>query len=212
MPIKNSEAEKRELYERIANMLVMDVAQKDIARAVGLKDAASITQIKDDPLFQEIYGSLVSDKAEEHKNINDGLDAIEMVATTRVLAFLNTSSNPDYALRALAVVNKATRKGQSAANKPIAAEQGQVVTIHLQQNFINAIQNTGGIDARPIAVAENAPIKQEQVLPPSQVEQILNLPKVKNVDDATVVGLAKIVGAVNLESQKNVSEAVYVDL
>ena len=164
------DAQLKDKYEKIANLMALEVPQKQIAIAVGLSDGR-ISQIKDDPEFQELFAAKVVENAERHGILNDGWDAVEAQALSIVNANLGWNKNPDFALRAAMVANKAQRRGQLNTGPSIAAQAGARVILNLNPQFINKLQqiNNAASDAAGCSEPEaQAPVNdatQQRLLP-----------------------------------------------
>ena len=160
-----TEAERLK-YEKIAKMLMANIAQADIATACNLSESA-ISQIKQNEEFQSIYSTLSSEQFQINNNINEGLDALEQHAILSLLSTLKWSQDPEFALKALRVANTSKRHG-AELNQPITPENGSTVTLHLKQTFIENLQTK---NQTVVYVTDDK--KQQDVLAPDKVKQVL---------------------------------------
>lgn len=177
---------QQEQFEYIANMLLVGVAQRDIAEATGLSEGR-ITQIKDTEEFQTIYQQTALAKLAEMENQNTLWNNIEAQATKVVVENLKWNKNPDFALRAAMVANKAQRRGKHV-NTPIPATQaGSRVHLQLNTTYVQKIQQINvtrqeapraehaehGSEPVSQQIAQGQVVKEIDVLPPKQVEALL---------------------------------------
>jgi len=169
------EAAIEDKFEKIANLLILEVPESQIAAAVGFS-VGRISQLKEDPKFKEFFAGKIAAHYEQHKEVNDGWDAVERDALSVVVTALQWSKDPDFALKAAMIANKAQRRGQAAANRPINNDLGARVVLNLNQTFVNQIQSgerqvQKQIEGYSIELDEKG--KHEEVLTPVAVEKLL---------------------------------------
>lgn len=150
--------------EKIARMDAIGVPQKEIAGAVGLSEGR-ISQILDTDEYKVLKASFTTEAYEKNQSLNEGWDLLEAESLNRLLERLQWCSDPDFALKAAAVANRANRRGN--ANQPIDGRMGVRAVIHLKQTFINRLQqiNVNGSDI------SNLPQKEIDVMPPGDLEK-----------------------------------------
>lgn len=193
------DAATRDKYEKIANLLLLDVPYVQIAAITGLSESR-ISQLKSDQEFLPIYSAKASEKVEEEVLLNDGWAAIETHALAGVLNQLKFGHDPEYALKAAMIANKATRRGSARANQTIPNELGQRIVLNLPENFVGRIQagevttTNGKVAAFSIELAAG---KFEQVLAPSRVSELLQVTDDKAVARSEVQGLMDEFGVNN---------------
>jgi len=124
--------------EKIARMVLFDVAQVNIAKAVGLSEGR-VSQIIATEEFGKILEELAADKFDQHETLNDGWDNIEALALKNVIEVLQHNMDPDFSLHAAAMANRAQRRGR-IGNQPIDGRQGARAVFHLTANFIDKLQ------------------------------------------------------------------------
>lgn len=194
-------------FEKIANLLLLDVPETQIAAAVGLSPGR-ISQIKEDENFKQIYALKASEKLEEQQLMNEGWDAVESFALKTVINTLQLGTDPDYALKAAMIANKANRRG-AAANKPIPAELGTRVVLNLTQNFVNKIQH-GSDETKRVVEGYSIPLnekgKHAEILSPVRVESLLNQ-KVTKVRDSVRGQVERLIDEYVNPLASNVPEA-----
>lgn len=121
---------KDQLYDRIAKLTIMNVRGTQIAHACGISEGR-VSQIQSEDDFKIQLSELQSENLEQMDMINRGWDAIEETAMGTVLETLEKIPDPDFALRAAAMANKAQRRG-GIGNQPIngGATAGAVITLN----------------------------------------------------------------------------------
>jgi hypothetical protein len=171
---------KAELLTRIAKLKSMEISNTQIAAAVGL-DEPQLELVLASPAYKEKFSALQLEKYESHDMMNSGWDAIEEEAAGTVLAYLRERPDPEYALKAAAMANKAQRRG-SHANVPIMGGVTAAAVINLNAVFVNKLQTmreqpagrtfeAGGEGKRVDALD----IKSVQDLMKSDVEEVKNM-------------------------------------
>jgi hypothetical protein len=130
-------------YARVAKMLSLGVAESDVAEVVGVTPAA-ISQLKTRADFAEVFSAEMSRVYEEQRELNEGWDSIEKKALRVIDDNLKWNKNPDFALRAAMVANKANRRGSQ--NQPIdVGRMGSRAVVQLNVAFVNKLQGHGHI-------------------------------------------------------------------
>lgn len=160
----------QERYEKIANMVIMEVPQVQIAAACNVSPGR-ISQILEEEAFKEVFAALQVEELQKHKDINDGWDFLENKAVGGLMEVLAYNKNPDLLLRVAAVANKAQRRG-SKNNAPIDPQRlGARVVINIQPQFVQKLE--AGM-ARVSSNLQSVPAKQLDMLAPGQVEKLLS--------------------------------------
>ena len=98
-----------ELLNRVARFLVMEAPTHQIAIATGLTEE-KVSKLADTQLVKDKMASLQSEQLDQADKLRRGWDAVEEEALGTVLHTLQANPDPDYALRAAAVANKAERR------------------------------------------------------------------------------------------------------
>jgi hypothetical protein len=101
---------RQELFSRIAKYEIMEVPDGQIARALGLNEKR-LQQIRELPDYQAVVERLQIEALEQAQTLNQGWDAVEDEALGTVLETLRANPDPEFALRAAAMANKAVRRG-----------------------------------------------------------------------------------------------------
>ena len=181
-----------EILERVANMEISEVpvSQICIANGISLDDFHELKQTEE---YENLKQRRLVKDFLFNKDLSDGWDAVETMAVRQIIDTLKYSKDPDYAMRAAMIANKAKRKGVHE-NVPVEAANGGVAVINLQKNFITKIQNNN-INVAPRNNgkvlngdgAEDVPKKQQDFLAVDKVENMLSPVTDKDKDGAVDV-------------------------
>jgi len=164
--------EMQQRLEKIANMVALDVPKTQIARAVGLSEGR-ITQILESEEFKEKLQVIESEELEKQQSLNDGWDTIEQLALQSILTTLQYNKDPDFALRAATMANRANRRG-AKNNQPLQPQTGARVVLNLTQSFVSKLE--GGeekVNATIEVSADELDKKGEDAVSPKRVEELL---------------------------------------
>jgi hypothetical protein len=168
--------ETRDKYERIANMLLAQVSQAQIAQAVNLSDGR-LSQIIQSDEFKQILERCGADYFERQRTLNEAWDVVEEVSLTKVVDMLRYNQDPDYLLKAAMMANRAQRRGTLPDQRIGVLDpnngNGRAVVIQLNQMFVQRLDRIRDNKMNPILDGEK---KQQDILPPARVEQILDVP------------------------------------
>jgi len=166
--------------DRIAAMKAEGIADADIAETCGIEESTLVAVYEKDE-FKEAVGRLKSDKFDTFQTMNTGWDMIENFAMNKVIEHLQKMPDPDYALRAAAMANKAQRRGKSN-NAPIHASPNQQVTIILQQGFADRLAK-GVVLEHERPDAKTMEKKDNNFMPPKKVQNLLKSMKPQSLQD-----------------------------
>lgn len=176
---------ERAKLEKMARMALFDVPEVQIAKAVGLPDIADIIV---SPEYKNILAEISTTYFEQNQQLNDGWNSVEALALGTVIDNLQWSKDPDFALRAAMLANKAQRRGD-IAQQPINGQAGARAVINLTANFIQKLQQFGMENTAPQVVenGEDAVVvnKDTDYMVPEKVEKlfVVNQPKVRKPED-----------------------------
>lgn len=162
-------------YEKIANMMVMGVAQTQIAEVMSISEGR-ISQLLQEDEFKKILEEKMLLRQVEMQEINQGWDDVETKALRIVQDNLKHNKNPDFALKAAMVANRANRRGGNGGNAPLPAAMGERVLIKLQGTFINKLMNVGGVPVTQASLRDlinSSQQKRVNLLAPGQVKKLL---------------------------------------
>jgi len=164
------------LLERVAKLVAAEVPVNQIALASGLS-AAQVEVLVDSDQFRAKLVEQQEQQFAQAEKMNRGWDAVEEEALGNVLEVLSQNPDPDYALRAAAVANRATRRG--ANNRAIdAGHAQQSAVIKLNVAFVNQLQQQPG---SPRVLDTEA--KRVNTLAPADVRTVLADDKEKFIKD-----------------------------
>lgn len=166
-----SSDEKRMQFEKIARFEAMGVADEETCKVLGLT-GEQLGQIRGDKRYLVIYGEICEEKLEKIDTFNRGWDAVEEKALERVLMKLEYGGDPEFALKAATLANRATRRPSNTKTLD-ASSSGQRASINLNQTFIMKL-NENGITPKTI---ENVKAKSQDFMGAHNVEKMLTAPK-----------------------------------
>lgn len=160
----NAVAIKEQLLDKIARLTAMNVPTEQIAQACGITKGR-VSQLTATEEFNEVLLQYYNEDFEQQDTLNRGWDAVEEEALGTVLETLQHNPDPDFALRAATMANKAQRRGGVNGNQPINGNASASAVINLNQVFVDKLQhisvgreaidaNAKRIDALPIKDAE----------------------------------------------------------
>ena len=124
---------RRELFDRVSDFESFGYSNTQVANAMGLSPAL-ITEIQSHPDYVAILAEKSGDRMERAKTLADSWDMVEALSLQTVAQTLHSNPDPDYALKAAALANKASRRGPNG-NVPIVGGSANGV-IKLNVNFI----------------------------------------------------------------------------
>lgn len=159
----------RDKLERIANMMVHGVPAVQIAEAVNLSEGR-ISQLKTEDHFKQMLAEANDDFLQAQLDINDSWNKMEMKALGIVNSYLEWSKDPDFAMRAATMANRAERRGKNT-NVPLSASNGKRVGITISSRL--ATRLGGPEDAK--VINGNGEIAEIDTLAPSKVEELLGI-------------------------------------
>lgn len=160
-----------EKMQKLARMELGGVPRKQTAMAMGVSEGR-ISQLIATEEYQEQAEAIAQAKFQENELVNKGWDSVEAMGLKNVVTALQNDPDPDFALRAAVVANKASRRGSQHQNNPIAQAAGAKAVIHLNANFVDKLQqNTFNITERKNELAENQ--KDSNFLGARNVQELL---------------------------------------
>ncbi len=129
----------RDDVERVVKLTLHKVTDEDIARLFDLP-LQSVEYIRNTDLYKSIYTKLSTNTLLEAYDTNATWATVEGQALRIVADNLKWNSDPDFALRAAMVSNKAVRRHQ-ANSDPIDPKVGERAVINISQHFYRRITN-----------------------------------------------------------------------
>ena len=151
-------ATREKVYERIAQLALIDVPQRQIAQAVQLSEAMISDIVNHDEKFKEILAEKSIAHHEEQRIVNEGWDAVEALSIKGIVDTLAQTHDPEFLLKAAAVANKAQRRGKLNQAIPTNGDAGRVV-INLNGAFVDKLQQNNvqiNVGERPELVQKDS--------------------------------------------------------
>ena len=156
--------------EKIANMVLVNVPQNQIAAACNVSESR-ISQIINLPEYKLIEQKVAVDKFEESEMLNMGWDSVEALGVKHTILALNNNPEPEFALKAALVANKAVRRG-TFQNQPIPQSAGIRAVIHLNPVFVDKLQQNFDISEERFKHLTDNP-KDSDFMPAADVHSLL---------------------------------------
>lgn len=177
-------AEDQERLQRIVGMAVLGVPDAQIAEVVGC-DPSRVAQLRQSEAFKELYAETMAERIAEKAAVDEGWDDVEKRALEIVSNTLKFSKNPDYALKAAMVANRAQRRAASPGNNALPGDMGARVVINLNQTFVDKLQNVAAGHQQFVKAnrpdvdlasgeIEGQVTKRVSLLSPASVEKLLS--------------------------------------
>ncbi len=165
--------------EKMARMALFDVPLTQIAKAISVSDE-TITELMNTDTYQNILAEITTEYFEQNQGLNDGWNSIEALALTQVIETLKWTKDPDYALRAATMANRASRRGD-VKQQPIDGQTGARAVINLTANFIDKLQqfNVEHVNGNGNGkIVNNEPAQKESdFMVPEKVEKLFVAPR-----------------------------------
>lgn len=163
----------KEIFERIAKMESFGMTPVKIATATGLSESR-ISQIRQMPEYRTVLSNSETAEHEKFQTLNDGWDNVEAWSLNNVLMALKNSPDPDFALRAATIANRAQRRGRQ--NIPIGSTANGVrAVINLNGNYIEKLQADFTVENHRENIRNTQTLVQKDAsyMQPSAVEKLL---------------------------------------
>lgn len=156
-------------YDKVASMLAVEVPHAQIAAVTGLSEAEIGELVNNDSIKTLIQENALA-SYNKYETLNEGWDMMENLGMNGVLAHLQMNPDPDFALKAATLANKAQRRGQHKPGNVIPGQAGVRAVINLSANFINQLQQNLTItQTKPIQLVK----KDSNFLAPKAVASLL---------------------------------------
>lgn len=126
-------------YDKVASMLAVEVPHAQIAVVTGLSEA-EIGELAENDSIKALVQESAAANYNKHTTLNEGWDMMENLSVNAVLTHLEMNPDPDFALKAAVMANKAQRRGQHNPGNVIPGQAGVRAVINLSANFINQLQ------------------------------------------------------------------------
>ncbi len=176
-----------DLLDQLVAFELLEVTDEDVMRAVGIS-VEQFNIARESQGYREILARETI-KEHERRQLNDeGWDSVEKVALTNILETMAWSKDPDYALKAAAVANKAIRNRRGKGNATIVpGETGARAVIYLERKFVTRVQSDMNGVSKTIeetqVIKAVIPKKDTNMLNPAAVEQLMAPETVRKLTD-----------------------------
>lgn len=160
------------LVEQVVNLTLYDVPHDQICSATSLTPDA-LSALMETAEYKDLLAAGSTEEFEQNKTLNEGWDSAEASALAVINTNLEWNQDPDFALRAAAIANKARRRGKGNEHQ-LPAVAGARAVINLGSTYINNLQiSTAGTKVgRTLEALEQ---KQTDFLDVKKVEDLLGL-------------------------------------
>jgi len=105
-------------------------------------DEKQILQLTQSDEYNKALGKVVEEEFTKSQLLDKGWDGVEEMAMANVVNALRHNPDPDYALKAAGLANRAIRRnGNMKQNTPIQVNQNLQAVIHIQPDFAKTLQD-----------------------------------------------------------------------
>jgi len=128
---------------RLATFVMRGISSKAICESFGFSESR-LSQIKEEPLFQQVYQAVVKSAAEALVNTDSAWDRLEAKALSTLESVLKFSRDPKLALNVAVQANRAerrTRPGNKTLD-PSGGVGGRRAVITLSQRIVEKLNET----------------------------------------------------------------------
>lgn len=164
--------------ERIAKMDHAGVSISQIAQACNIDDV-KLVELMETPKYKEALASIAAETFDKMDVLNGGWDMVENLAMNKVVDHLQRAPDPDYALKAAALANKAIRRGKHE-NNPIGLQPNNQAIINVSLQFADKLQQNFQINQTEVKELKK---KDDNFLPPKSVSRLLGGGKTKQAKE-----------------------------
>ena len=174
----SDEQQLQTALERIAKMEHAGVSHDQIAAACGI-DLANLTTLMDKDKFKVVLAKIAGEAFDKFDTLNQGWDMVESTAINHVFDHLERAPDPDFALKAAALANKAQRRGRHQ-NNPINVQPNSQAIIQVSVSFAEKLGHTfnvaTGVEKRELKK------KDDNFLAPKEVHTLLQHVQPRNLE------------------------------
>lgn len=168
---------------KIGNLVAHGLPDNAIAEAL-LLSAEQISAAKGMHEYKVALARQLAEQQQQAIDISMGWDKVEEIAVAAVLGSLAHRSDPQFALHAAYIANKAKRKTAASATRVIdASKAGNTIILTLNKNYVQ--KNEIVQIVAPVSNSHTLlPKKHSDVLTPQRVTEILGVKsKAQEVDE-----------------------------
>lgn len=133
---------KKEIAERVANMVVFGAAAESIMLACGLTEE-QLQKVQSWPEYIDAATEASSARFEQQRMVDEGWDFLEAKSLENLCKVVEFNKDPDLNLRVARVANQASRshRGKRNTEQPInPLEAPKTVVLNLGVQFVQNIQ------------------------------------------------------------------------
>lgn len=157
--------------DRIARMKHAGVSHDQIATACGI-EVALVEKLLEKKEVQERLAELSADAFDKFETVNDAWDMVEMQAVNKVYEELESRPDPDFALKAATLANKAQRHNRNdSRHNHVAMQPNQQAIIQVAIGFAEKLQQNFQVQTRDVQTLKK---KDDNFLPPKRVQELLS--------------------------------------
>lgn len=140
---------------KLARMVEQGIAEKELANIFGTsQEKLSVVLASQD--YVDALAEVQTEAFDKQELLNQGWDGVEEFALSTVLGHLQgPTPDPDYALKAAALANKAIRRGKHI-NEPIVVQPNMQSVIQLNATYVGKLEQHFNVAERPAAKLEKA--------------------------------------------------------
>jgi len=171
----SNEMKKQEQLGKLARMKAAGMQAVDIAAATNLSESR-LSQIFSSEEYLTIAEVVSSEQFEQQEMVNQGWDGIEALGITRVLEALDSDPDPDFALKAAALANKAVRRGAHQNNPINPVGAGLKAVVVLNNTFIENLRGNAVLGEKSTEANLTNQKKAVNFLAPKCVQDLLHMP------------------------------------
>lgn len=178
-PVLQQEDAEIKLRRKAGVLAAFGLVDKAIADTLFIT-LEQVALIRETTEFKESCARQTYERTQRLIDLEEGIDAVETQSVAKILNHLQYSSDPDFALRAFAVSNRAQRRAPSSVGRVIdASNVGNVITLTVNKNYI---ANVSGGETKKAAVIDlqarvdnDIPRKASDISSPKRLSEILQV-------------------------------------
>lgn len=138
---------------KLARMIEQGIPEKELANIFGTSQE-SLSAVLASEGYVQALAHVQSESFDKQELLNKGWDGIEEHAMSTVLGHLQgPTPDPDYALKAAALANKATRRGKHI-NEPIVVQPNMQSVIQLNATYVGKLEQNFSVAERKPATLQ----------------------------------------------------------
>lgn len=171
----SNEIKNQAQLEKLARMRSAGMQAVDIAVATSLTESR-LSQIFATEDFMKVEELVANEQFEEQELMNAGWDGIEALGINKVVEHLNADPDPEFALKAAALANKASRRGTHRNNPIATAAGGLKAVVVLNNTFVAQLQGNAVLGNKS---GEKSLVNQKKAvnfMAPKCVQDLLHIP------------------------------------